>query len=75
MYVNNAVNDVIVLFPCRTQAEEEKDKVQVRLTREQSATAELQAILEAEKNGDLNFYKLHTYSMCNVLYLRAHTET
>jgi len=36
----------------RSQAEEENDKMKVQLCREQTASAELQARLEAEKDGN-----------------------
>lgn len=36
----------------RSRVEEEKDKMQVQLSQEQTASAELQARLEAEKDGN-----------------------
>ena len=56
---------------CRSQAEEEKDRVQVKLAREQTTAAELQANFEAERNGTLLsvVYQLHWTFCC--LHCRA----
>ena len=49
---------VVLVFPVlpdheyRSRAEEEKDKMQVQLSQEQTTSAELQTRLEAEKDGN-----------------------